>query len=107
MPTITYMGPFYRIGAVDGPGDAFRGVPREVTQEWLDQWRNWLTAKHWKIEGDTVDEGNDGIPDAGWSRKDILSWLQGYDVKMVGYVSKKAALEMVDKVLNPKKEEDE
>ena len=101
MPTITYMGPYHRIGAVDGPSDAFRGKPREVSQEWLDQWKNWLTAEHWKIEEDeTVDEGNDGIPDAGWNRKDILSWLEGYDVEMTGYITKKVALEMVDTVLN-------
>ena len=100
MPTITYMGPYHRTGTVDGPGDAFRGKPREVTQDWLNQWRNWLTGKQWKIEGDTVDEGNDGIPDTGWSRKDIISWLSGYDVEMNGYISKKAALELVETTLN-------
>ena len=82
-----------------------RGQAVEVTQEWLNEWRHTLPAKHFVIEGDegtTVDGGNDGIPDIGWTRKDILKWLTDNGVsKGSGYLTKSAALALVEGHLNP------
>ena len=49
----------------------------------------------------TVDGDNDGIPDNGWSRKDILKWLTDNGVsKGSGYLTKTAALALVKGHLN-------
>ena len=57
-------------------------VPVEVTQEWLNTYRQKICTRPWVfiVEGDaeaevTVDEGGDGIPDEGWTKKDISAWL--------------------------------
>ena len=52
-------------------------------------------------EGVTTDEGADGIPDAGWTRKDIIAWLDEKGVEYSGYVTKAAALNLVEEHLNP------
>ena len=105
MPTVTYTGPFYERRRRDTPAPWLRGEAVEVTQDWLNEWRHTLPAKHFSIEGDegvTVDGGNDGIPDAGWSRKDILKWLTSNGIsKGSGYLTKSAALALVEGHLNP------
>ena len=83
---------------------AERGVPMEVSQEWLDAYRNRLSPKWWKVEGDagiTVDAGNDGIPDSGWTKKDITAWLEARGETVGGYATKSKLLGMVDLSLNP------
>ena len=108
MPTVTFIGPFYERRRRDTAAPWLRGEVVEVTQEWLNEWRHTLPAKHFVIEGDegvTVDGGNDGIPDIGWSRKDILKWLTDNGVsKGSGYLTKSAALALVDEHLNPTEE---
>ena len=108
MPTVTFTGPFYERRRRDTAAPWLRGEVVEVTQEWLNEWRHTLPAKHFVIEGDegvTVDGGNDGIPDIGWSRKDILKWLTDNGVsKGSGYLTKSAALALVDEHLNPTEE---
>ena len=105
MPTVTFIGPFYLRRRADRAGQWIRGETEEVTQEWLNEWRHRLPAKHFTIEGDegvTTDGGNDGIPDNGWTRKDILQWLDDNGVERgSGYLTKTAALTLVQAHLNP------
>ncbi len=105
MPTITSLGP-YHTRTVPGMRRTYaeRNVPMEVSQEWLDAYRNRLSPKWWKVEGDagiTVDAGNDGIPDSGWTKKDITVWLEGRGETVGGYATKSKLLGMVDLILNP------
>jgi len=104
MPKVTFTGPFYERRRRDSPTSWIRGQVNEVTQAWLDEWRHTLPEKHFKIEEDeevTVDGGNDGIPDNGWSRKAILKWLTDNEVsKGSGYLTKTAALALVEGHLN-------
>ena len=110
MPQLTYLGPSYSI-KLDKKEHRLRGVTEEVSQEWLNLWRNRLDAKYWRIEGDepspTVDAGNDGVPDTGWNRKDILAWLSSNGVALNGYTAKGRALEMVAEHLNPALDEEQ
>ena len=105
MPTITYLGPFYKRRRADTIGPWLRGEEVSVSQEWLDEWRHTLPLSHFSIEGDeggeSLDDG-DGIPDPGWSRRDILEWLTDNNVDIgSGYVTKTRALELVEAHLNP------
>ena len=84
-----------------------RNQPVQVTQEWLDTHRVAICTNPtaFRVEGDagaTVDEGNDGIPDAGWTKKDISAWLKGKGSQVSGYMTKTKMLDMVGNVLNPK-----
>lgn len=82
-----------------------RGEVVEVEQEWLNEWRHTLPATRFLIEGDegvTTDAGNDGLPDTGWSRKDIITWLKEKDISTgAGYLTKTAGLKLVEEYLNP------
>tara|TARA_R100000541_G_scaffold51216_1_gene58575 strand:+ start:273 stop:599 length:327 start_codon:yes stop_codon:yes gene_type:complete len=82
-----------------------RGEVVEVSQEWLNEWRHSLPASHFLIEGEEVvstDIDNDGLPDIGWSRKDILAWLKEKDISTgAGYLTKTAGLKLVEEYLNP------
>ena len=110
MPTVTYLGPSYSV-TLDGVTPRIRGVPDEVSDEWLNSWRPRLDPAQWRIEGDegapTVDEGSDGIPDTGWNRKDILGWLDSKGVVPSGYTAKGRALELVAEYLNPVLDEEQ
>lgn len=106
MPQIRYNGPsFYGRCADPTAADFTRGEVREVSQDWLDQWRRTIGEPKFSILGDegiTVDAGNDGIPDSGWKRGDILAWLADNGVTPTGaYVTKSGLLTLVDEVLNP------
>lgn len=105
MPTITYLGPFYERRRADTIGPWLRGEEVSVSQEWLDEWRHTLPLSRFSIEddegGESLDDG-DGIPDPGWSRRDILEWLTDNNVDIgSGYVTKTRALELVEAHLNP------
>jgi hypothetical protein len=110
LPQLTYLGPSYSI-KLDKMEHRLRGITEEVSQEWLNLWRNRLDTKYWRIEGDegspTVDAGNDGVPDTGWNRKDILAWLSSNGVVLNGYTAKGRALEMVAEHLNPTLDEEQ
>ena len=106
MPTVTFLGPFYERRRADTIGPWLRGEVVDVSQEWLDEWRHTLPLSRFKIEGDEggafLDEGDDGIPDPAWSRKDIITWLTDNNVDIGnGYVTKSRALELVAAHLNP------
>jgi len=105
LPTVTYKGVYYESRMVGSKGVWVRGKPTEVSQDWLNKWRHTLDTRTFLIEGDegeTVDLKDDGIPDIAWARKDILKWLKDNGVKTSGsYITKTAALVLVDSHLNP------
>tara|TARA_R110002012_G_scaffold102414_5_gene241958 strand:- start:5522 stop:5824 length:303 start_codon:yes stop_codon:yes gene_type:complete len=79
-------------------------VPVEVSQQWLDENRMHLRPKYFRIDGDepeTVDEGNDGLPDKSWRVADIREWLGSKGLSPSGYATKRTLLQSVDELLNP------
>ena len=89
---------------MDMSGEWIRGEAVEVKQSWVDKYRHILTPDTFRVEGDTgvtVDEGNDGIPDAGWTKKDISAWLKAKGAEFGGYATKAKLLGLVEETLNP------
>ena len=104
LPTVTYIGRSYSIPSKDPSHPAWiRGERREVTTAWLDKWSSRLSDTLFKIEDyeKTIDINQDGVPDEGWSRKDILTWLAKYEIKPNGYATKSKLLELVATVMSP------
>lgn len=106
MPTVRYNGPsFYRRSPDAYTPDFSRGEVREVSQEWVDEFRRYLVLPYFTLDGDEaphVDEGNDGIPDSSWRRGAIVTWLTDNGVDLSGsYRTKGTLLTMVDEVINP------
>ena len=107
MPTVTYIGgTAYRKKPDGSKGLWPKNMPVEVSQEWLDQYRTHICGNPtaFRVEGDggvTVDEGNDGLPDAGWTKKDISAWLKAKGAKFSGYATKGKLLGLVEETLNP------
>ena len=111
MPTVTFLGPFAIRRSPCGRAEDFgRMKPRQVTQAWLDQWRRRLPNTHWNIEGDEIPQDNTsevaGTPDSTWTRKQIISWLEGYDSSPGRYATKTQLLDIVDALLNPDRVEE-
>jgi len=107
LPTITYRGP-RRAGANMGSlGWWSWGQPREVSAEWLESYRSsFENNKEFLIEGfayeaATVDTGNDGIPDMGWTKGDILAWMEEEGIESSSLSTKKKLLAAIDAHLNP------
>lgn len=115
MPTVKYVG--REPTRSTGLGVLIRNQPIEVSQADLDLWRHRL--KFCEITGDanaskktvaeekTVDEGADGIPDKGWTRADIVSWLKDNGVQTRAGLTKTQLLAKVEETLNPTEESDE
>ena len=105
MPTVTFLGPFFERPMRHTMGMWTRGEVVEVEQEWLNEWRHTLPASRFLIEGDegiSTDAGNDGLPDTGWSRKNIIAWLKDKNISTgSGYLTKTAGLKLVEEYLNP------
>ena len=104
MPTVTFLGPLMYRRRLDSSGQWVRGEPVEVSQSWLNHERRRLKPQFFRIEGDrgvTVDAGNDGIPDSGWTKKDISAWLKAKGVEFSGYATKSKLLGLVEETLNP------
>jgi hypothetical protein len=106
VPTVTSLGPFYERRVPCTRLVAIRQQPLEVTQEFLNEYRHRFSAKWWRIEGDnpepvTTDLGEDGLPDEGWTRKDITAWLKDNGATVGKYATKATLLGMVENVLNP------
>ena len=87
MPTVTYIGN-YAYRKVPGTKDIWpKRVPQEVSQDWLDANRTAICTNPevFVVKGDakttagigfTEDADGDGLPDAGWTKKDITGWLK-------------------------------
>lgn len=93
-----------------GWGTLIRGQVQEVSQETLDAFRHKLTnCRVWGEESTPVaseDAGLDGIPDSGWTRNDIISWLTERDVPTRAGLTKAQLLSRVEAHLNPVEEEE-
>mgnify|MGYP003123957880 CR=1 FL=1 len=102
MPTVTYIGRSWSTPNYDPTHpDFIRNEPREVTQAWLDRYAHRF-GDDYRVEGsNSVDAGNDGVPDSGWSRADIAKWLANYDIKPKGYATKSTLLSLVETVMSP------
>ena len=111
LPTITYRGP-RRTGANCGRlGWWAWGKPREVDAEWLETHRVAIDGPEFRIEGytfkeaeKTVDEGDDGLPDMGWTKGDILSWMEEKGIASSSLSTKKKLLAAIEAHLNPPEE---
>ena len=103
MPIITYTGSLYsRTNTDPNMGDWLRGRQVEVTQEWLNANKRQIKPSLFTVEGASEDLLNDGIPDVGWVKSDIVGWLKGKGMQVSnGYKTKSALLSMVDGVLTP------
>ena len=106
MPYLTYKGPFYERRSPDPTIPAFiRGQSREVSQDWLDAHRRKISDAVFLIEGDEgvqIDLDGDGLPDEGWTRANIIKWLEDNGSSVGGgYKTKTKLLGLVDMVLNP------
>ena len=105
MPTITYLGPYMYRRMLGMSGQWVRGEPVQVSQEWLNENSIYrVSTEQFRIEGDegvTVDAGNDGLPDSGWTKKDIGAWLKGKGEIVSGYTTKSKLLDMVKTTLSP------
>jgi len=109
LPTVTYIGTTVYRKMPDGSKRLWpKKVPVEVTQEWLNTYRQKICTRPWVyiVEGDaeaevTVDEGGDGIPDEGWTKKDISAWLTEKGAEFSGYTTKAKLLALVGETLNP------
>ncbi len=107
MPIVTYIGGTAYRKKPDGSKRVWpKNVPVEVSQEWLDQYRVHICGNPtaFRVEEDggvTFDEGNDGLPDAGWTKKDISAWLKAKGVQFGGYATKAKLLTLVEETLNP------
>lgn len=107
MPTVTYIGSRVYRKKPDGTGELWpRNEPVEVSQAYLDEHRVAICTNPtaFLVEGDegvTVDEGSDGLPDAGWTKKDITAWLVERGQTVGGYATKSKLLDAVEGVLNP------
>jgi len=105
MPTVVYDGPLptRRVGF----GMLIRGQSQEVSQESLDLFRGQLiNCRIWDdktapAEEVTVDEGGDGIPDMGWTRNDIATWLKDAGVRTRAGLTKAQLISRVGEHLNP------
>ena len=103
MHTITYIGKSWSRRNHDATHpDYIRNEKRDVTKAWLDRYYPRM-GDDFLIEGyeSTVDAGNDGVPDDGWSRKDILAWLAKYEITPNGYATKTKLLDLVATVMSP------
>lgn len=108
MPTVTYIGATVYRKRPDTADSWIRKEPVQVSQEWLDRYRVAICSNPtaFLVEGDanaivTVDEGTDGIPDAGWVKKDIAAWLTERGVDFGGYTTKAKLLVLAEEHLNP------
>lgn len=103
MPQVRFLGPHYETRSAGKDVVFPRAQWIEVSQEWMDVNRFHM-GENFEIEGDeapTHDDG-DGIPDSGWRRPDIITWLEEQNVSLgLGYKTKSALLGLVEQHLNP------
>jgi len=109
LPTITYKGP-RRAGANMGRlGWWTWGKAVEVSADWLDKNRAAVDGADFVIKGhtfeaETVDLGNDGIPDMGWKKGDIMAWCDENGVEYSALSTKAKLLALIDAHLNSPEE---
>ena len=90
------------------------GEPQQMSQEWVDTFSKGLVGQ-FEVDGTmfaltlttdaTTDAGNDGIPDMGWTKGDIMSWMEEAGIEYSVLNTKAKLLAKVDEYLNPPQEE--
>ena len=107
MPTVTYRGA-HKAGRNMGAMGFWRwGEPQEMSQEWVDTYAKGLVG-NFHVDGTmfaltttTTDAGKDGLPDMGWTKGDIMSWMDDKDIAYSVLNTKAKLLAKVDEYLNP------
>jgi hypothetical protein len=111
MPSVKYNGPepTRRVGF----GMLIRGQEQTISQEDLDLFRSQLlnctilgdaykpVAAPEEVFEEHVDEGDDGIPDNGWTRANIVGYLKEAGVQTRAGLTKAQLLKRVEEHLNP------
>ena len=97
MPTVTYCG---RWPTKRAPFGLFnRGIPQEVTQEWLESNRHRVTNDPDFVVGsdanELVDLDGAGQPDTKWTRQQLYDWLTLHDVRARAGLTKAQLLSSV------------
>jgi hypothetical protein len=113
LPTIVYPGPLPQRRT--RCGTLYRGQPVEITYAQLLLVQGQVTNGYLKLVGElielpavvdeTVDAGNDGIPDEGWTRNDTVEWLNTREVRTRVGLTKAQLLTRVEEYINPVEEE--
>jgi hypothetical protein len=103
LPQVRFLGPHYETRSAGKDVVFPRAQWVDVSQKWMDDNRFHM-GENFEIEGDeapTHDDG-DGLPDSGWRRPDIITWLDEQGVSLgLGYKTKSALLGIVEQHLNP------
>ena len=110
MPTVIYIGK-QKAGRNMGALGYWRwGAPVDKSQEWVDANSKALDGQ-FKVDGKVYqlpalkqDKGNDGIPDAKWTKGDIMTWLDDEGVDYSSLNTKAKLLAKVKEHLNPSEE---
>ena len=107
MPTVTYRG---RWPTKRTPfGEYLRGIPQEVTQDWLNDNRQRVVKdSNFVIADDTespVPPVEGEVPDDGWTRQQIYEWLTLHDIRARAGLTKKQLFGLVRETLGLEDEE--
>ena len=108
MPTVTYRG---RWPAKRAPFGSFtRGIPQDVTQEWLESNRRRVTNDpDFVVESDAtelLDLSTGEKPDKAWTRQQLYEWLTLHDVRARAGLTKAQLLGSVRDTLGIGSEEE-
>jgi len=82
------------------------GQPREVTASWLDDNRASVDGPEFLIDGysftdETTDSTDDSRPDMGWTKGDIISWMEEKSIQYSSLNTKANLLAKIEAHLNP------
>jgi len=104
VPTVTYRGKWPTKRAPFG--EFTRGIPQDVTQEWLESNRQRVSGDpDFVIASDAnelLDLDADGKPDKGWTRKQLYDWLTLHEIRARAGLTKAQLLARVREVLGVK-----
>ncbi len=107
MPIIRYRGRWPQIRT--SFGDFTRGQSVEVSQDFLDENRGHFDLNIYEISGEekaasvSNDIGNDGIPDEGWTRKEIIEYCEANNIPVRAGLTK---AKLIERILNQGEEEE-
>jgi len=91
-------------------GSFNRGIPQDVTQEWLESNRRKITSDpDFVVKSDAnelVDLDADGEPDTKWTRQQLYDWLTLHDVRARAGLTKAQLLSSVRDTLGMSSEEE-
>tara|TARA_R110000751_G_scaffold19258_1_gene57754 strand:+ start:177 stop:572 length:396 start_codon:yes stop_codon:yes gene_type:complete len=110
MPTVIYKGP-HKCGRNAGSMGFWTWGKEEIrTQEWVNDNANGLVGNFlvdgviFALSSIKEEEGNDGSPDMGWTKGDIMSWLEENNIEYSSLNTKAKLLAKVEAHLNPTKD---